>query len=58
MSQIIKEHNKKIAQKETEETLDCNYRVKTDYSLNVDCRKESVIYKCMATICDSKNKYL
>ena len=30
MSQIIKEHNKKIVQKETQETLECNCRVKTD----------------------------
>ena len=52
MSQIIKGHNKKIVQKETQETLDCNCRVRTD------CRKESVIYKCTATSCDSKKVYL
>ena len=44
MSQIIKGHNKKIVQKETQETLECNCRVKTDCPLNCDCRKESVIY--------------
>ena len=43
MSQIIKGHNKKIVQKETQETLDRNCRVKTDYTLNGDYRKESVI---------------
>ena len=31
MSQIIKGYNKAIAQKETQETLDCNCRVKTDW---------------------------
>ena len=45
MSKIIKEHNKKIVQKETQKTLDCNGRVKKDCPLNGDCRKESVIYK-------------
>ena len=54
MSQIIKGHNKKIVQKETQETLDCNCRVKTVYSLSGDCRKESLIYKCTAITCDSK----
>ena len=48
----------KIIQKETEETLDCNCRVKTDCPLNGNCRKESVIYKCTATTCDSKKVYL
>ena len=55
MSQIIKGHNKKIVQKETQETLECNCRVKTECPLNGDCRKESVIYKCTATTCNSKN---
>ena len=50
--------NKKIVQKETPETRDCNCRVKSDYPLNADCGKESVIYKCTATTCDSKNVYL
>ena len=45
MSQIIKGHDKKIVQKETQETSDCNCRVKTDCPLNGDCRKESVIEK-------------
>ena len=58
MSQIIKGHNKKIVQKETQETLECNCRVKTDCPLNGDCRKESVIYKCTATTNNSKNVYL
>ena len=58
MSQIIKGHNKKIVQKETQETLECNCRVKTDCPLNGDCRKESVIYKCTATTCNSKKVYL
>ena len=44
MSQIIKGHNKKIVQKETQETLECNCRVKTDCPLSGNCRKESVIY--------------
>ena len=43
MSQIIKGHNKKIDQKEKQETLDRNCRVKTDCPLNGDYRKESVI---------------
>ena len=54
ISQIIKGHNKKIVQKEAQETLDCNFRVKTDCPLNSDCRKESLLYKCTATTCDSK----
>ena len=58
MSQIIKGDNKKIIQKEKQETLDCNCRVKTDCALNGGCRKESVIYKCTVTICDSKEVYL
>ena len=58
MSQITKGHNKKIVQKETKETLECNCRVKTDCPLNGDCRKESVICKCTATTCNSKNVYL
>ena len=58
MSQIVKGHNKKIVQKETQETLECNCRVKTDCPLNGDCRKESVIYKCAATTCNSKKVYL
>ena len=58
MSQIIKGHNKKIVQKDMQETLDCNCRVRTDCPLNGDCRKESVIYKCTATSCDSKKVYL
>ena len=47
----------KIIQKETQETLGCNRRVKTDFPLNGDCRKESVINKCTATTCDSKKVY-
>ena len=43
MSQTIKEHNQKIVQKETQETLECNCRVKTEFPLSGDCRKESVI---------------
>ena len=58
MSQIIKGHNKKIIQKETQETLDCNCRVKTYCPLNGGCRKKSSIYKCTATTCDSKKVYL
>ena len=58
MLQIIKGHNKKTIQKEKQETLDCNCRVKTDCPLNGGCRKESVIYKCTATTCDSKKVYL
>ena len=58
MSQIIKGHNKKIIQKETQETLDCNRRVNTDCPLNGGCRKESVIYKYTATTCDSQKVYL
>ena len=58
MLQIIKSHNKKIVQKEIQETLECNLRVKTDCPLNGDCRKESVIHKCTATTCNSKKVYL
>ena len=50
----IKGHNKTIVQKETQETLECNCRVKTDSPLNGDCRKENVIYKCTTTTCISK----
>ena len=45
MWQIMKGHNKKIVQKETQETLERNCRVKTDCPLNGDCKKESVMYK-------------
>ena len=58
MQQIIKGHYKKIIQKEKQETFDCNCRVKTDCPRNCDCRKESVIYQCTATTCDSKKVYL
>ena len=37
-----------------QETLDCNCRVKAVCSLKVNCRKESVIYKCTAITCDLK----
>ena len=37
MLQIIKKHNKKIVQKETQENLECSCRVKTDCPLNGDC---------------------
>ena len=57
MSQIIKGHHKKITPNETQETFDCNCRVKTDCPLNGDCRKESVIYKFTTTTCDSKKIY-
>ena len=58
MSHIIKGHNKKIVQKETRETLESNYRVKTDCPVNGDCRKESVVYKCTATTCNSRKVYI
>ena len=58
MSQIIKGHNKKIIQKEIQETFACDCRVKTDCLLNGGCRKESVIYKRTATTCHSKKVYL
>ena len=51
MSQIIKGHNKKIIQQETQGTLDCSCRVKTDCLLSGDSRKESAIYKCTARSC-------
>ena len=54
MSQKIKGPDKKIVQKETQEALDCNCRVKTDCLLDGNCRKKRVIYKCIATTCDSK----
>ena len=52
MSQIIKGHNKKIFQKETQEILDCNCCPKADCPLNGDSRKKSVIYKCRSATCD------
>ena len=58
LSQIIKGHNKKMVQKETQETLDWNCRVKTDCPLNGDCRKKCVIYICTATTCDPKKHIL
>ena len=58
MSQKIKGHNKTIVQKETQEALDCNSRIKTVCPLNGDCRKQSVMCKCTATTCDSKKVYL
>ena len=33
-------------------------RVQTDCPLNIDYRKESVVYKCTATTCNSKKLYL
>ena len=53
MSKIIKGLNKKIVQ-----ILECNCRVQTDCPLNIDYRKESVVYKCTATTCNSKKLYL
>ena len=41
-----------------QETLDCNFRVKTNWPLIGDCRKESVKYKYTATTCDSEKVYL
>ena len=58
MSQIIKRHNKKTVQKETQETVECNCRFKTDCPLIGDCRKETVIYKCTPTACNSKKVYI
>ena len=58
LSQITKGNNRKIVQKETEETLDCNCRDKTHCPFNGDCRRESVIYKCTATTCHSKKIFL
>ena len=58
ISQIIKGHKKKIVQKETQETLECNCRVKTECPLIGDCRKESVMHKCTATTYNSKKVYL
>ena len=58
MLQIIKGHNKKTVQKETQETLECNCRIKTNCPLNGDCRKENVICKCTAATCNSKKVYL
>ena len=43
MSQIIKGHNKKIVLKETQQTLECNSRVKTDCPRNDDCRKAQLV---------------
>ena len=43
MSQIIKGHNKKIVLKETQQTLECNCRVKTDCPRNDDCRKAQLV---------------
>ena len=57
MSRITKGCNKKIVQK-AQETLGCNCRVKTDFSLNSDYRKKSVTYKYTATIWHSKKVYL
>ena len=53
----IKGHNKTIVQKETQETLECNCRVKTEFPLSVNCRRKSVIYKCTTTTCSSKKVY-
>ena len=50
--------NKKIVQKEAQETLECNCRVKTDFPLIGNCRKERVICKCTATTCNWKKVYL
>ena len=54
MSQIIKGHNKKIFQKETQGTLECNCKVKIDCPINGDFRNESVIYKNVQQQPDSK----
>ena len=43
MSQIIKGHNKKIVQKETQQTLKCNCSVKTECPRNDDCRKVQLV---------------
>ena len=39
--------------------LECNCRIKTEFTLNGDCRKEDVIYKCTAlTTFQPKKVYL
>ena len=44
-SKIIKIHNKKVTQ--MNDSM-CTCRIKTECLLNVDCRKEDVIYQCTA----------
>ena len=46
ISQIIKEHNKKVTLIKRHHELECNCRIETECLLNGDCRKEDVIYKC------------
>ena len=58
ISQIIKGHNKEITQIKRHHQLECNCQIKTRYSLNSDCRKEDLIYKCTAlTLFQPENVY-
>ena len=42
----MKRHNAKISSQTRKETSSCNCRRKNECSLNGDCRKSSLIYKC------------
>ena len=52
LSWMSRGHNKKIVRKEIQETLERYCNDKTDCRLIADCVKESLIYKCTATICN------
>ena len=46
VSQIIKQHNKKVSNKKEKQTNPCNCRNKNECPLNGNCKVQSVIYKC------------
>ena len=49
ISQIIKQHNKRISKKKEIQTPKCNNRSKNDCPMNGNCKVNSVIYKCIVS---------
>ena len=46
VSQIIKQHNKKVLNKKEKQTNPWNCRNKNECPLNGNCKVQNVIYKC------------
>ena len=46
ISQIIKQHNKKVFNKKEKQTNSCSCKNKNKCSLNGNCKVHNVIYKC------------
>ena len=46
VSQIIKQHNKNVSNKNEKQTNPCNCRNQNECPLNGNCKIQNVIYKC------------